>query len=366
MWFLLALLALHFQLLGPQFANIGLVIIATLIFFFGGIVNPSWVALMGDIVPEHKRASWFGYRYRITSFVGLITLLLAGWFLNWMKPSILVGFAILFAISFIARLGSAYFLALHWDPNQEPKKEREPSNEAANYSLLLFLLFFTINMSVNFLPVYLLSMLKFDYVSFSSALIASTLFFTIAAPHWGRLIEKYGTKKVLVASVALNSLSSFIILLVHDPISAIAAYSFAGILWAGIVGSSFNYLYDITQPDERIKASGHAYLLSGAGTFFGTFIGGFTLSYFGSQSIFSFYVLFLLTALLRIISALIINAYTREVKNPPSKRSTIELIICILTIYPFKGFTNEIREHTTNFISKIRKTLIKTKRLSER
>ncbi len=342
MWLLLSFLAFYAKPLGPQFANTGLVALAALIFFFGGVPNPAWVALMGDVVPEKTRASWFGHRNRMIYFVGVLTLLFAGFYLDSMKADVLLGFSALFAIAFVTRLAGSHFLELHWDPNPKARKEPEAGKEAKDYAVLLFLIFFTVNIAGNYLPVYLLEMLKFDYLSFSAALMASMIFYVLAAPHWGRLIEKYGTKKVLVSAVALNSLSIFITVLVQSPLQALLSYSFAGIIGSGVMVSYLNYLFDITKPEERIKATGHAYLLLGTGTLLGTAAGGIILSYLGQQSINSFYALFIIAGALRIISALIVNARTREVKNPPGTKGTLALMGSILTVYPIKGLVFEI------------------------
>ncbi len=343
MWLFLALLAYFTKPLGPELVNTGLVLITILIYFFGGIANPAWVALMGDVVPEKIRASWFGYRNSITQLVGLSVLLFAGFFLDSMKTDVFVGFAILFVIAFLSRLIGACFLELHWDPKPHARKELEVRKEAYKYSLILFLIFFVINISGAYLTVYLLDILKFDYISFSAALISFIILYVLAAPHWGRLIEKYGTKKVLISSITIISLPSFVFVFVYTPIQAILAWAFVGMIWAGVTISYFNYLYEITKPEERIKASGHAYLFLGAGTFFGTMVGGFLLSFLGAKSILSFHILFVIAGLLRIVVAFIVNANIREVKTPPRNKGTIELMANIITIYPFKGLMYDFR-----------------------
>ncbi|VVC02113.1 Major Facilitator Superfamily protein [uncultured archaeon] len=342
MWLFLALLAYYSNALGAAATNLLLIAIATFIFFFGGVVNPAWFALMGDVVPEKARASWFGQLSRLINAVGLAALLFAGFFLDSMKTDVLTGFAALFAIAFAGRLLGSYFLQLHWDPKPHARKEPEAGKEAMDYSLLLFLIFFSVNIAGNYLSVYLLQMLKFDYVSFSAALISSTVFYVLAAPHWGRLIDRYGTKKVLVAAVALMSIPSFITVFVQSPIQAVLSYAFAGMLWAGVMISFLNYLYDVTRPEERIKATGHAYLMLGAGTFLGTIAGGVVLSCLGAASLASFQLLFILAGFLRIASALVLNAKTREVKAPPGSKGTIEIMASIITIYPFQAFAYEI------------------------
>lgn len=346
-WLLMAVLAYHYGILDSGLGSFSLVALATLIFFFGGVVNPAWFAMMGDVVPEKIRASWFGQRNRLINAVGIAAMLLAGFFLDAMKTrDALLGFAGLFAIAFAARLAGAYFLNLHWDPKPQARKEPEAGAEAKDYALLLALVFFSINISGNYLPVYLLGMLKFDYIAYAAALVASSVTYVLAAPHWGRLIDRYGTKKVLVASVALMAIPSLTTLFVYSPAAAVISYAIAGIIWAGVVISYMNYLYDVTAPAERIKATGHAYLLLGAGTLLGTMAGWVLLSWLGTESIFAFQALFVLSALLRLAIAWIVHSKTREVGTPPGKRGTLELMARIIIIYPFTGLAYDLRNLT--------------------
>lgn len=343
-WLLLAALAFYSGVLGFEFALFALVVLAALMFFFGGLPHPPWTALMGDVLLEKTRASWFGYRSRLMGMGGIAAILFAGYFLDFMKPGeLMLGFAVLFGIAFLARFLGAYSLTLHWDPNPKPKKEAEPQREAANFAILLFLVFFSVNIGANYLSVYWLKMLNFDYFWFAAAAAVHMVFYSLSVSHWGRLIEKYGNKKVWVAAMALNSLGMFMPIFVRTPIEAILINIVAGILWGGMIITYMNYLWEITKPEERIKATAHSSLLLGAGTLSGTLAGGFILNYLGQNSIISFHILLLLAGILRIAVAFIINARTREVKIPPARKGTLELMANILTVYPFKGLAYDVQ-----------------------
>ncbi len=342
-WLLLAFLALYSGVLGFEFALFASVALAAMMFFFGGLPHPPWTALMGDILPEKARAVWLGYRSRMMGIIGIAAMLFAGYFLDLMKQKeLMLGFAVLFGIAFLARLLGSYFLSLHWDPNPKPRKEAQPSREAANFAILLFMVFFSLSIGANYLSVYWLKMLSFDYFWFAAAAAVHMVFFSLSVSHWGRLIEKYGNKKVWVAAMALNSLGVFMPIFVRTPLEAILINVVAGALWGGMIITYMNYLYEITKPEERIKATAHSFLLLGAGTLVGTLAGGFILNYLGENSITSFHILLLLAGILRIAVAFIINAKTREVKIPPARKGTLELMANILTVYPFKGLAYDI------------------------
>lgn len=349
LWFFLALFAYYSNIFDAQLREWVLIILVVLI-FFGAIVNPAWFALIGDVIPKKIIASWFGQKNRIAGVVGIIALLFAGFFLDWMKKDVLVGFAILFGIASLARGLSTYFLALHWDPSPKPKKEHEPKQDVRAYALIVFVLFFAINIGMVYALVYVLKILKFDYFWFSAMFVAHAISYSLSAPHWGRLIEKYGTKKTFVCSTALCAIPILMWLFVNEPIGAIFLHIVGGIVWAGMYASYFNYIYEITKPDERIKAMGHVQLFCGAGIFFGVMGGGFLLTILGENSIHSFYILFAVIALLRIIVALIIHLKLKEIKTVPGKKGTLELMANILTVYPIKGLMYDVK----NIVKKVK------------
>ncbi len=92
----LALLAIPFVFPVPSDYRLLLVIaIATAYAFFSAISHPAWVSLMANVVPEKIRGEYFGTRNKITGFVGLGSLVMAGYALGFFE-NVFVGFAFLF------------------------------------------------------------------------------------------------------------------------------------------------------------------------------------------------------------------------------------------------------------------------------
>lgn len=56
-----------------------LIISVTAYFTFGNLATPAWNSLMGDIVPEKTRSSYFGYRNKMMSIFTLGALSLGAW-----------------------------------------------------------------------------------------------------------------------------------------------------------------------------------------------------------------------------------------------------------------------------------------------
>src|SRR3972149_1289038 len=90
-----------------------LIIGITAYFCFGNLATPPWNSLMGDIVPEKPRSTYFGYRNRVMSIFSLGALTLAGLILHATEEigRLWIGFSLLFTIALISRLISAYCLS---------------------------------------------------------------------------------------------------------------------------------------------------------------------------------------------------------------------------------------------------------------
>lgn len=343
-FFLLALLAFFSHLIYYEILLLCLIIFVTFIYFFGGLTSPPWAALINDVVGEKHIASWLGYRLKIIGIVGILSLILAGAFLDFMKPqNTLLGFTVLFFIAFVARAISTYALILHWEPRQqEQQKQQNPTKDANDAAFLVFLMFFSIMLGSLYLKVYVLDILKFEYFWYTIAFAIHDLFASLAAPYWGRAIEKYGSKTVWVASLAINSIGTFSFIFVKTPLEAIIANIFAGAVWGGIVLPYINYLYQITNPNERIRAIGNANFMLGLGSFLGILLGGIILDVLGSTLILSFHILFLITGILRILTAIYIDKKAKEVPAQV-KKSSFDLLLNIVTVFFWKIGFDEVR-----------------------
>lgn len=343
-WLGIAILAFQFNILCSDFKNTIFILLVTTMYFLGGVVNPAWFALMGDVVHEQTRASWFGQRTRLMQIGALLALIFAGIFLDYMKTDIIFGFGVLFFIAFASRTIGAYYLNLHWDPKHEIKTEFKVGIDFAKYMICIFLIYFSINMAGIYTVVYRLKLLNFDYFWFAINAATFTIAYALASPHWGRLIEKYGTKKILSATSMLSFAMILPWIFVTNPIEALPAEIFSGIIFSGIAASTFNYLYEITNPRERIKAMGHFSLFLGAGIFVGVIAGGAILGFLGENVIYSFHILFIIAALVRLLSGFFVVLNTKEIKIPLKKATTFELMAKIVTIYPFQGLAYDLNK----------------------
>src|SRR3989344_8919781 len=98
-----------------------LILLSSVFVLLDLLLNPAWTSWMGDIVNEKERASFFGKRNEISGFAAVSSSIIAGWILGFFENLSLglAGFALLFAIAFIARGTSIYYLRKKIEPRFE-------------------------------------------------------------------------------------------------------------------------------------------------------------------------------------------------------------------------------------------------------
>ncbi|MDD5337131.1 MAG: MFS transporter [Candidatus ainarchaeum sp.] len=343
-YLLLSLVAyLAWQGLDRGISGILLVALAALSFFFGGTANPPWIALMGDVVPSEKRASWFGFRSRIQNFVALAAVLCAGLVLGYAGREVLLGFALLFFFSFTARLAGAYFLGKHIDPHPGSRFTASgPAPGFRTFCIIQFLLYFTLTVGSPFIDVYYLGVLGIGYLNFSLLLLATLLIYSLSYYHWGRLIEHYGPRAVLVSSTALLPISILSVYFVTNAAEAQLANLIGTLAWGGVLLSTYMFVLDNVAPRMRSRATGDYSIYAAFGAFFGTLLGGALLSFFGTDAS-AFRLLFIITAVARILVPVAVHFLLKENVQPKKKSHPLVLMTKIVTIYPLMGLAHDFQ-----------------------
>src|SRR3989344_1871077 len=123
-----------------------LIVLYSIMMIFMGISHPPWFSWMGDLVPEKDRGRYFSIRNRATELVGMSVAMMAAFF-----------FALMIASPFFA--------------------------------------------------VYMLEELDFSYVTYTTILLSSGIFYLIFLPLAGKFSDKYGNLKLLYIANFLFVLS---------------------------------------------------------------------------------------------------------------------------------------------------------------
>lgn len=258
--------------------------------FLANLGGPAWLSLMGDVIPDNQRGTYFGSRSRLTIVLLFLSHLLAGGILSLSGqhgyPAF--GFGIIFSIACGARLISAGFLSLHADPPYHPRKEdsfsfatflrRMTGNNFGRFAIFQAAMLGSVSIAAPFFAPYCLRDLGWSYMQFilSSALVLAAQALTVRA--WGRLGDRHGNYAVLAASGCMLCILPALWLLSQNYFAILCIQFFAGIGWGGFSLAAQNFMYDAVTPAKRARIASYTSILNGTAILLGGYGLGSTMA----------------------------------------------------------------------------------------
>ncbi|MFA6268336.1 MAG: MFS transporter [archaeon] len=374
-WLLIALIPFIF----PTNQVVWLIIITTLGTLAGSIAGPLWQSWMRSLTPEEILGEYFGVRNAITGAVVLFTMLGGGLLLNVVEPSMqLYAFFAICFISFLGRLASSITFTKIDDPDfvidtTEKVKIFTFIKQLRKDNFGYFVLFgtlmtFSISMVGPFFSLYLLQTLNLqtNYLLYTLIICASAASSLISMPYWGKIVDNYGTIKVLKATGFLACIYPIFLIFVRDPIALIGTEILAGVIFSGFNLCLANFIYESFKAEKIIKYASYQGTLFGTATFFGILLSGYLLTFNISIGLLStmFYLICLISLILRLFFFGTLINKIKEVREtkPITDR---KLILSVLTFGPLReplidGFIpiiyfteNTIKKATTRTINTV-------------
>jgi MFS family permease len=274
-----------------------LVLVYSGIVISGSLASPAWSSWMQDLVQE-DRGKYFSRRSRITGFVALVVMFLAGFVLDYFKKgNVFFGFLILFSIAGLGRLTSLYFLKRQYEPKFKYDKttyfsflefiKKMHSNNFGRFVIFASLISFGVAIASPFFAVYMLKNLHLSYVAFTLITMSSVISTLLFLPLWGKISDKYGTVLVfrfcaffislvpilwLISSfLNLKTLPLVIFLIISEMIS--------GFVWAGYNLSTSNFIYDTVTRQRLAICITYFSFISALGGLLGALLGGVSVKF---------------------------------------------------------------------------------------
>jgi HEAT repeat protein/MFS-type transporter involved in bile tolerance (Atg22 family) len=305
------------------------------------VSNPLWMAWISDLVPADNRGRYFGLKNMYGGVVGMVAAILGGAFLDAATKRHLysdkMAFAIIFGVSCLFAFPSLPIALRSPDPGERSKPRTDEAAPASSsvwayYAapfadrgfrhLMVFLAGVVVSQTIaaQFFTVYQLQYLKLDYTALqllgAVASIASLAFM----PLLGYLADKYGNRPILSLSLVLVILPPLMwILASPDRLSfaildIIALNLISGVGWAGVGLTQFNMMIGAAPAEQRTVYVSAVAAMSGLAGGVAPLLGGAIVTAF-SHVHFSpvgpmrngYHILFLLTALLRAASLLLLR-----------------------------------------------------------
>ena len=330
-----------------------LILFATLYWVCGMILGPAWNSWMGDLVVEDRRGAYFGRRSKITGAITLIAVLAAGSILeryNGARETQYTGFAIIFLLALLSRMGSVLFLSKQYEPEYAAPHRSEfgfleflRQARFRNYGrfvLYLGLMNFSVFMAAPFFTPYMLQDLHLSYQVFTIVTSAAIVMKVVSLPIWGRAADRFGARRVLSLTGALMPVVPVLWLLSGNIAWLIAIQAYAGFIWAGFEIAAFSFIFDTTSPRNRTTCVAYYNMINGAALISGALLGSLIVhmnALFWSK----YLIVFLLSGILRAITSVIFLPRLREVRHVETIGYS-RLFLKMVTSVPTKGLVYEL------------------------
>lgn len=280
-WLPLLALPLIFPEQGPWL----LIACAVAYVAMGHFAIPAWNSLLTDLVDPNRRGAYFGHRARVMTVSSFAALCGAGLILHsaeaWEQPW--MGFAVIFLAASAARGVSTVYLARIDESAVPVTREdefrllaflrREHGSNFRRFLLFSGLMHVCVLIAGPYFVIYMLRDLHLTYLEYTAWLAAGVIGQFITLKPWGRLGDRFGNKKVLVATGLLVPFLPMLYVFSANLYFLLAVNFLGGVIWAGLALGLQNYVFDAVRPEDRAKGVAIGNTVNAAGWFLGALLG---------------------------------------------------------------------------------------------
>jgi MFS family permease len=288
------------------------------------VAGPAWNSLMGDLVPEAQRGTYFARRNRYLQLATFLSMLGAGLVLTAFRErgASLPGFVAIFTLSMLARLVSLGFLVQHHEPPMAAPPTRrtwttvtEVLKAPAQRRLIRYLttMNFAVYLSAPYFAAYMLRKherhgLEWSYATFTAVTAVAVASKFLFLPLWGQAVDRFGSRKCLtLAAWLIVALPLPWLFPTYRPGLHLAvivlAQVWSGLAWAGHELCSFSFLLDSAPAADRARLTAAMNAINGVMVFAGATLGGVLVEAVPSTWN-PFFVVFVVSSALRLVTAL--------------------------------------------------------------
>ena len=303
---------------------------------------PPWMSVMGDLVPPARRGRYFGRRTAIGIFLLFVSTTAAGAGLYLFKQAgrEALGFLTVFSAAFLARWVSISYLSRMEEPAYTPREEdrfslwqflrRLPHSNFAKFVVFVACMNASAHFAGCLFSFYFLRTLQYSYWEFTAAVSTIVVIQIPALLFWGRVADRYGNKKVMIAtSVGITVIPALWLCSTHI-VWACLLQAWSGLFWSGFNQSVLNFLLDAVTPPKRVRCTAYLNLIQNFGLLVGGVSGAIAIrtapAHLGPWVLtYPFWAMLIVSFLLRAVTIVWFLPRFREVRDVP-KIGMVEML----------------------------------------
>lgn len=266
----------------PAHGAVIAVVLATALIVISNLGVPGFNSLMGDLVPETERGSYFGRRSAMLILVMLIATMTAGKILTFfeMRHQLWLGFGVIFTVAMIARTCGAWLFSRYYEPPFHPSPadnsgslmeflRQVPKTNFGRFTLVMAVMTGASNISAPFFTQYMMRDLHWTKNQFAVSTAALLLSQFVFIRWWGRLCDKHGNRATILATSVLLPVLPLLWVITKDFYLILGIQVVAGIAWSGFNLAGSNFIYDSIPANLRHRVFGYYNVINGLFTLVG-------------------------------------------------------------------------------------------------
>lgn len=229
-----------------------ILLVATILYWIAGnVIAPAWNAWVADLTRNISRERWFARRSGAIHLALLLAFVGGGVGLDHAQHAgaTLGGYAWLFGLGAVARLGSATGLALKVDPRAGAASDDRTGRirdtlARGKFRVAAFLALFMLaaHLSVPFFTPYMLRELHLSLLEYALLTAVAILAKSLAFPAWGRVAPRMGMPGILVTSSLVVACLPWCWTVFTDFEALCVVQIVSGSAWAGLEYASLQLL----------------------------------------------------------------------------------------------------------------------------